>query len=205
MKDNSCRVVENWNYVTLSLVVTVVLALLVLYMPGFREIDAEILKVIRKFLGAFPSYIPAVVTDFGRANYLMWPQITACAVLLSHRKYLKTFLLLFFTQLAYLVVGWMKNFICRERPCLYEGYSFPSGHALTTMCFYGIVIYLVMRYVSNNFWRWFLAIGFGIFIFLVSISRLWLGVHFPSDVLAGVFLGFLLVNLYIILDRFFKN
>lgn len=205
MKNNGSSVVANWNYVTLSLVITVILTLLVLYMPGFREIDMEAMKWIRKILGNFPSYIPAVITDFGRANYMLWPQIAAYSVLISHRRYLKTFLLFFFTHLAYLIVGWMKNFVCRERPCIHEGYSFPSGHALTTMCFYGIIIYLIMYYVKSTFWRNFLAIFFGIFIFLVSISRIWLGVHFPTDVLAGVFGGFMLVNLYIILDKFFKS
>jgi len=57
MRDNS-NVVLNWNYVTLSLVVFVVITLMILYMPGMREIDTEILKSIRRFLGQFPSYIP---------------------------------------------------------------------------------------------------------------------------------------------------
>ena len=205
MKNNGSSTVANWNYVTLSIVVVTILTVLVLYMPGLREIDTAILKSIRKFLGVFPSYIPLAVTDFGRANYMLWPQITACAVLISHRRYLKTFLLLFFIQLAYLCVGWMKNFVCRERPCVYEGYSFPSGHSLTTMCFYGILIYLIMKYVVNDFWRWTLSIILGVFIFLVALSRLWLGVHFPTDVLGGLFFGFMLVNLYIIFDKFFTK
>ena len=91
MKENSPSVVANWNYVTISIVVVTVLTLMVLYMPGMREIDTEILKSIRKFLGQFPSYIPAVITDFGRANWMLWPQITASAVLFSHKKYLKLF------------------------------------------------------------------------------------------------------------------
>lgn len=205
MKDNNYSVVANWNYVTISIVIATILTLLVLYLPGMREIDSEILKCIRKFLGQFPSYIPAVVTDFGRANWMLWPQITACSVLLSHGKYLKTFLLLFFTQISFSLTGILKDFVCRERPCVYPGYSFPSGHSLTTMCFYGICIYLIMKYTRSEFWRYLLAIILGVFIFLVALSRLWLGVHFPSDVLAGLFLGFMLVNLYIIADKFFSK
>ena len=205
MKEQGNSVLVNWNYVTLSLVFTVGLTILVLYMPGFREIDLEFLRWIRKILGNFPSYIPAVITDFGRANYMLWPQITASAVLISHRRYLKTFLLLFFTQLAYLLVGWMKNFVCRERPSLHAGYSFPSGHTTTSMCFYGIIIYLIMHYVRNQFWRIFLSVFFGLVIFMVALSRMWLNVHFLTDVLAGLFLGFLVVNIYIILDKFFAK
>lgn len=205
MKENSPSVVANWNYVTISIVVVAVLTLMVLYMPGMREIDTEILKSIRKFLGQFPSYIPAVITDFGRANWMLWPQITASAVLFSHKKYLKLFLLLFCTHASFLLTGLIKNFVCRERPCVYEGYSFPSGHSLTTMCFYGICLYLILKYTHSQFWRYFWATLFSLFIFLVALSRLWLGVHFLSDVLAGLFLGFMIVNLYIILDKFFTK
>ncbi len=206
MKDNGSSTVTNWNYVIISTVVVAVLTVLVLYMPGLREFDVATLKVIRKFLSQFPSYIPAAVTEFGRANQMLWPQITACSVLVSHRKYLKAFLLVFMTQGAYFITGLLKNFVCRERPTVFcTGFSFPSGHTLTTMCFYGIVIYLILHYVRNEFWRYFLAIVFGLFIFLVALSRLWLGVHFLTDVIAGLFAGFLLVNLYIILVKAFRS
>ena len=97
MRDKGYGVVANWNYVTISLIVVVVLTILVLYMPGIREFDRGMLNGIRHFLAPYPSYIPAFVAEFGRANYMLWPQIAACSVLVSHGKYLKAFLLVFFT------------------------------------------------------------------------------------------------------------
>ena len=196
---------RNWSYIAFSLVIAVTLTLLVLYMPGLREIDMGILKSIRKFLGQFPSYIPVFFSNYGGVGNFWWPQITAGAVLISHQKYLKAFLLVFFTEGAYILTDIFKNFICRERPCIHPGYSFPSGHTLTAMCFYGIIIYLVMQYVRSQFWRVALSIFFGFMIFMTAISRLWLGVHFLTDVLASIFFGFILVNLYIILDKFFAK
>ena len=196
---------RNWSYIAFSLVISVTLTLLVLYMPGLREFDMGILKAVRKFLGQFPSYIPVFFSNYGGVGNFWWPQITAGAVLISHQKYLKTFLLVFFTQGAYILTDVLKNFICRERPCIHPGYSFPSGHTLTSMCFYGIIIYLVMHYVRSQFWRIALSIFFGFMIFMVAVSRLWLGVHFLTDVLASIFFGFILVNLYIILDKFFAK
>lgn len=196
---------RNWSYIAFSLVISVTLTLLVLYMPGLREIDMGILKSIRKFLGQFPSYIPVFFSNYGGVGNFWWPQITASAVLISHQKYIKAFLLIFFTQGAYILTDIFKNFICRERPCIHPGYSFPSGHTLTAMCFYGIIIYLVMQYVRNQFWRVALSIFFGFMIFMTAISRLWLGVHFLTDVLASIFFGFIVVNLYIILDKFFAK
>ena len=92
MRENS--VVVNWNYVALSIVVVALLTIIVLYMPGIREIDTEMLKIVRRFLGQFPSYIPVFFSNYGGVGNFWWPQITAAAVLLSHRKYLKTFLLI---------------------------------------------------------------------------------------------------------------
>lgn len=205
MKDNNSSVVANWNYITLSLIVFVSLALLVMYMPNLREIDLQILKTIRRFLGQFPSYIPAFFSNYGGVGNFWWPQITAGAVLVSHQKYLKAFLLVFFTQGSYVITDIIKSIICRERPTLHAGYSFPSCHTITTTVFYGIIIYLIMRYTRNQFWRITLSILFGFMIFMVALSRLWLGVHFLTDVIAGLFLGFLFVNLYIILDKFFST
>lgn len=204
-KPQECSTAIYWNNVIISLIVFVVLTILVLYFPNIRQIDKNILYSIQLALSPYSMSIPNAITDFGRASQMLWPQIAAGSVLVSHRKYLKAFLLIFFTQVAYILTGIVKDFVCRERPSVYPGYSFPSGHSLTTMCFYGIIIYLIFRYCSSNFWRYFLISLFSLFIALVAISRLWLGVHFLSDVIAGLALGFLLVNLYIIFVKFFSK
>jgi len=193
----------NWNYVVVSLIIFAVLTLLVLYMPNIREIDANILHSIRLALSPYPAYIPTFCSTFGFTPHLLWPQIAAGSVLISHQRYLKCFLLVFFTQAAFVVTDLIKNFVCRIRPCgdSYPGFSFPSGHSSATMCFYGILIYLVLHYAKSDFWRYFLVTLFSIWIFMVGLSRLWLGVHFPIDVVAGMFLGFMLVNLYIIISK----
>ena len=191
----------NWNYVVVSLIVVTVLTILVLYMPNLTEFDGNILHSIRLALSPYPSYIPQFCSSFGRDYNMLWPQIAAGSVLVSEKRYMKAFLLIFFTQASFVVTDLIKNFVCRERPCVYPGFSFPSGHSSTTMCFYGILIYLVLHYAKSDFWRYFLTSLFGIFIFLVCLSRLWLGVHFLTDLTAGLFLGFLLVNLYIIISR----
>ena len=193
----------NWNYVIISLIFFVTIMLMVLYMPNMREIDGNILHSVRLALSPYPISFAQFVSEFGRANHLLWPQIAAWSVLVSQKRYMKCFLLIFFTQASFVITDFIKDFVCRERPgynC-YSGFSFPSGHSSTTMCFLGILIYLVLHYAKSDFWRYFLVSIFSIWILLVGISRLWLGVHFPTDVLAGMLLGFLLVNLYIIVSK----
>ncbi len=191
----------NINYVIISIVVLAVLTILVLYMPGLTQFDANVLHSIRLALSPYPVSFAQFVTEFGRPYQMLWPQIAAGSVLVSHKHYVKTFLLIFFTQATYAVTIFIKNFVCRERPCTYPEFSFPSGHTSTTMCFYGILIYLVIHYVKSDFWRYFLIILFGLWIMLVAVSRLWLGVHYPVDVIAGAFLGFGMVNLFIITSK----
>jgi len=206
MKDNNTSVVANWNYITLSLIVFVTLLIMVIYVPVIKDFDITVLKSIRKFLGQFPSWIPVFFSNFGGVGNYWWPQITACSVLVSHQRYLKAFMVVFFTQGTYFLVdSVIKNFVCRERPTIHHGYSFPSGHAATTMCFFGICIYLILKYTRSPFWRYFLSTVFGLIIFMVALSRLWLNVHYPTDVVAGLFFGFIMVNLYIVLDKFFSQ
>lgn len=75
------------------------------------------------------------------------------------------------------------------------GYSFPSGHSMCSMAFYGFLVYLAFRYFENAKIRWTATISLGLLIVLIGFSRVYLGVHYASDVLAG----FLLTIAYLIL------
>ena len=203
MKQNEYGIAVHWNYIGISVVFFTIFTLLVLYVPNMRNIDYTVMRSIRLALSPFPAYIPLYASEFGRANYMLWPQIAASCTLISHRYFLKTFMLILFTQLSFFLKDVIKDFVCRPRPegSGLHGFGFPSGHAATSMCFYGIIIYLIHHYVRSDFWRNFLIILFGIWIFLCGLSRIWLGAHFPVDVIAGWLLGFILVNLYIIIDK----
>jgi membrane-associated phospholipid phosphatase len=95
-----------------------------------------------------------------------------------------------------LSVRFAKTFISRARPAdvayyQVEHYSFPSGHATTAMALFGLLAYFIYRHNSKNPYRKFILWAAAILILLVGFSRIYLGVHFLSDVLAGFILGFL--------------
>lgn len=92
--------------------------------------------------------------------------------------------------LATLINQLLKFMIQRPRPAGYRlatvsGYSFPSGHSMAAMAFYGLLIWMVWRYEKDTFVKWLGVLGFGAVIVLVGFSRIYLGVHYASDVLAG--------------------
>lgn len=84
----------------------------------------------------------------------------------------------------------LKTLVQRPRPEGYRlvaesGFSFPSGHSMVAMAFYGLLIWMVWRYEKDSLVRRLGVIGFGLVIVLVGLSRIYLGVHYASDVLAG--------------------
>ena len=84
----------------------------------------------------------------------------------------------------------LKHIFQRPRPTEYmiineAGYSFPSGHSMVSMAFYGYLIYLIHKNVKNKYLKWVLIVLLSILIILIGLSRIYLGVHYTSDVLAG--------------------
>ena len=103
-----------------------------------------------------------------------------------------------------------KNIIQRPRPDGYRliaesGYSFPSGHSMVSMAFYGFIIYLIYKYVKNKYIKWGLITLLSILIITIGISRIYLGVHYTSDVLAGFLISISYLILYTnIINKLFK-
>jgi len=71
---------------------------------------------------------------------------------------------------------------------LYD-FSYPSGHAMNNTFLYGMIVYYISRYGKNKLIKLLALAGSIVWITLMGISRIYLGVHYPTDVLAGYFLG----------------
>ena len=96
----------------------------------------------------------------------------------------------------------LKRILQRPRPTEYRiieetGYSFPSGHSMVSMAFYGYLIYLIYKYVKNKYIKWISIALLSILIGTIGISRTYLGVHYTSDVLGGFLISVSYLIIYV--------
>lgn len=94
-----------------------------------------------------------------------------------------------------------KAIVERDRPLdmlvSAPGYSYPSGHSMVGLAYFSFLSYLVIKYIPNKIVKIILPIVFTITILLVGFSRIYLGVHYLSDVLAGFLLGAIYLIIFI--------
>jgi undecaprenyl-diphosphatase len=135
------------------------------------------------------------ITALGTGTVVM--MIVAVAglflVLTSH-KY-SAILLLASASGGIILNGVLKIGFNRPRPAIFlpevhtVSSSFPSGHAMSAAIVYSTVAYLAARLHRRQWARWLVMTAAFIIIALISVSRLYLGVHYPSDVVAGLAIG----------------
>jgi undecaprenyl-diphosphatase len=101
----------------------------------------------------------------------------------------------------------LKLFYLRVRPEAYFDYplpasfSFPSGHAAGSFCIYGMLGILIATHLTSRPARWVVRLAAALLVLLIGTSRVYLGVHYPTDVLAGYFLGAIIVTLAVSIPR----
>ena len=164
-------------------------------------------KIISTFLiSDFATPIAKFITNFGGAIFL----ITLTVILFILIKNKKIGLSIFSNLVIITILNQLlKRILQRPRPTEFRiieetGYSFPSGHSMVSMAFYGYLIYLIYKYVKNKYVKWILIVLLSILICSIGVSRIYLGVHYTSDVLGGFLVSISYLVLFIsTVNKFF--
>lgn len=163
-------------------------------------IDNNIWKYVYKVRFEFLNKIFILITTFGD-SWFLFLVVTIFTIFLLLKKDLTNAIFLASSVIlgALILNKILKSFYSRPRPFdninvenLIEAsnYSYPSGHSMGSIIVYFLICYLLSKYIKNKKSAISLYIFFTIFSIVIAISRVYLGVHYLTDIVAGFSLGF---------------
>jgi membrane-associated phospholipid phosphatase len=181
---------------TVSLVAFILLVRRV-FVLGNTEVDHRIFAYLQNHVTPNNNDIMLFITYLGRHEFLIPANLILIAYYLfikKHRWYSIKIPAIAISSVLLMFI--LKNLFGRERPLIplleeARGLSFPSGHALMSVTFYGLLIYIVWREVKDPALKWGLIVALLILIHLIAFSRIYLRVHYFTDVVAGLAMGFI--------------
>lgn len=152
---------------------------LISFIRGFETPVLTSIMKLFTFIGSFP----VVLVIFLIVSFIFF------RVLKSRTEIFLVAAVIVGTQVINLL---LKLLFHRARPDIHllidvGGYSFPSGHAMSAFAVYGILTFVFWRHIPKRIGRISLIIGSSMFILFIGMSRIYLGVHYPSDIIGGYF------------------
>lgn len=164
-------------------------------------------KIITTYIQDFEtSFLTTIMQFFTYIGSMSFIHILAFVIFIIFYFFVKDHskLLLFIIVLlgSHYLFRLLKQLFKRARPDFHRlieigGYSFPSGHATNAFGIYGILIFVLWQHSPARWGRIILSIFSFFMILSIGLSRIYLGVHYPSDVLAGYFAGGFLLTMII--------
>ena len=142
------------------------------------------------------------ITNFANMYWLIGMSVLLFIIIKNKKTSILFFINLVLSALTNFI---LKQIIQRPRPIEHriideKGYSLPSGHSMVSMAFYGFLIFFIYKNIKNKYIKIALITLLSILIISIGISRIYLGVHYTSDVLAGflVAISYLIIFIHAI-------
>ena len=192
-----------------ALVMMVVVLLLLIYIVINAKdtllIDQTAINVMKTIRSDFLTTLFKYITYLGNYYVLLIIDIIVCLILVfKYKNYKLAFISLLSLCIAGIMTYILKIIIVRPRPeymlIKESGYSFPSGHTLNSTALYGFIAFLIYKNIKKK--RYVPILIGGLIIFIIGLTRIYLNVHYLTDVLGGLIIG--IIHL-IILINIFRN
>ena len=166
------------------------------YMRKHKKTDLRVFELIKAHTNERNTRIMSFVTFFGTHKFFIPANLFLICYFLVVRR--RSWFSIRVASIAISSLGLMfllKYLFRRKRP-LYplkaaKGLSFPSGHAIMSVTFYGLLMYVISQTIKDKPLKWSLILSLGTFIQMIGFSRVYLRVHYASDVAVGYITGFL--------------
>ncbi len=143
--------------------------------------------ISKHFMNDTITKIAKIITNFGGSIVIIVGTIILSLVYKNKINKIATII----NSLSITLLNQILKFIVeRPRPIEHRlidesGYSFPSGHSMVSFAFYGFLAFLIYKNVKNIYLRYFLIVLLSLLVLAIGFSRIYLGVHYTSDVIAG--------------------
>ena len=196
---------ENKKIIFFSIIPIIIVIFLLLFflINGIYRTDTHILNYIRNFVNDDLTTFMKFITSF--CSPVVMITIAIILVIILKRKNITV--LIFGNMIFVIILNFiLKLIFSRQRPLSYmlideSGYSFPSGHSMVGIAFYGMIIYITYKLIKKVWLRRIFTISLAVLIALIGFSRIYLGVHYPSDVIAGFAFGYMFLILFLLIAR----
>jgi len=179
----------------LFLLLFVVVAYLTNYVGLFNHWDLNAIVFVNRFSATHSTKIPVWITNLADGRYIPLIVLGISFLFVFAKKYKDALFINLSVNTGFILCEFFKNLFERSRPPLdyhlvhAEGFSFPSGHTILAVCLYGMLAVVLSSSIKNHTLKTIVTNFFAILICSIAFSRIYLGVHYPTDVLGGLLLG----------------
>ena len=189
---------------TIILILAFIIYTIIIKVCPFVTIwDKSIIIALQCKLKDLPLYIPLLPDCKLYSFMIALPLIVGVIYFLIKKEWMKACYICSIPLVTFLLNCIIKPIIQRPRPPFEiqqvihpHSFSYVSSHSLVTVTLYGMIIYYFYKYCPNKSVKYSAITISVIWILFVGLSRIWLGVHYPTDVLGAYILGFILLQIY---------
>ena len=182
------------------------IVILVLALNGNTSLfDAKIYSIVASAITDVKTFIYKIITFLGSTMYMVSLTIILFIIFLYKKKKNHAIIIASFMIISTLLNNLIKIIVQRPRPEVLrlvteKSTSFPSGHTMASVTMYGLLIYMINKSNIEKKYKIIFSIILGLLPILVMLSRIYLGAHYATDVIAGAIMStiILLVGTYII-------
>jgi undecaprenyl-diphosphatase len=171
-----------------------------------NAIDNAAFLILRPYISETHTRIARIVTFFGTGSFLI-PSYLLILFFLLRKKLNYYAMLVTAMVMSNLLLGWiLKPLFHRPRPGFpliggAGGYSFPSGHALGGFIFSGVMLVLLWKSRISIYLKWVISFFISSFGIIIGLSRIYLHVHYATDVIGSLFITLAWFSLFYIFFR----
>jgi len=167
--------------------------------------DISVFTRLSKYISPATTHLMLIFTFFGSTKFLLPAYVLLAAFFLFYKR--DTFHSITITAIGLSSVGLLfilKDIFHRHRPLQpltknVIGYSYPSGHSFSSFTFFGLLTYIIWETNLPPYLKWILSILFIFLATMIAISRVYLHVHYPSDVVAGFCLSVIWLSISLLI------